>query len=112
LPASVIPTHLEPSIATSSPKPSSFLAKASSSYATSGWRSRTVPLEPSPRVILTLWYKAPEFILSGLSEFSIKKWSFDCFVYELITFSPPFPGDEQVDQILRILAVFGTPSEE
>jgi serine/threonine protein kinase len=72
----------------------------------------TVPLRPYTRGVVTLWYKAPELIIGGLYEFSIDIWSVGCILYEMITYSPLFPGDGQLDQIMRILTVLGTPSEE
>jgi serine/threonine protein kinase len=72
----------------------------------------TVPLRPYTRGVVTLWYKAPELILGGLYEFSIDIWSVGCILYEMITYSPLFAGDGQLDQIMRILTVIGTPSEE
>jgi serine/threonine protein kinase len=72
----------------------------------------TIPLRPYTRGVVTLWYKAPELILGGLYEFSIDMWSVGCILYEMITYSPLFPGDGQLDQIMRILTVLGTPSED
>jgi serine/threonine protein kinase len=70
-----------------------------------------VPMRPYTKGVVTLWYKAPELILGGFYELSIDMWSIGCILYEMITYSPLFPGDGQFDQMMRILAVLGTPSE-
>jgi serine/threonine protein kinase len=64
------------------------------------------------RGVVTLWYRAPEVILGGLYDLSIDIWSIGCILYEMITFSPLFPGDGQLDQIMRIIGILGTPSED
>jgi serine/threonine protein kinase len=71
----------------------------------------TVPMRTYTRGVVTLWYKAPELILDGFYELSIDMWSIGCILYELVTYSPLFPGDGQLDQMMRILAVLGTPAE-
>ena len=72
----------------------------------------TIPMRPYTRGVVTLWYKAPELILGGFYELSIDIWSVGCILYEMITYSPLFPGDGQLDQIMRILKILGTPSED
>ncbi|OHS98245.1 CMGC family protein kinase [Tritrichomonas foetus] len=72
----------------------------------------TIPMRPYTRGVVTLWYKAPELILGGFYELSIDIWSVGCILYEMITYSPLFPGDGQLDQMMRILKVLGTPTEE
>jgi serine/threonine protein kinase len=39
-------------------------------------------------------------------------WNVGCILYEMITHSPVFPGDGQLDQTVETLAVLGTPSED
>lgn len=71
-----------------------------------------VPMRPYTKGVVTLWYKAPELIIGGFYELSIDIWSVGCILYEMITGSPLFPGDGQLNQIMRILNVLGTPSED
>lgn len=72
----------------------------------------TIPMRPYTPYVVTLWYKAPELLLGGFYELSIDIWSIGCILYELITSCPLFPGDGTLDQMMRILKVLGTPSEE
>jgi serine/threonine protein kinase len=72
----------------------------------------TVPMRRYTRGVVTLWYRAPEVILGGVYDLSIDIWGIGCILYEMITFSPLFPGDGQLDQIMRIISVLGTPSED
>lgn len=72
----------------------------------------TVPNRPYTRGVVTLWYKAPELLLGGLYEFSIDLWSIGCILYEMVTSAPLFPGNGQLDQLLKILKVLGTPTED
>lgn len=72
----------------------------------------TIPMRPYTPHVVTLWYKAPELILGGFYELSIDIWSVGCILYELITSYPLFPGDGQLDQMMHILKILGTPTEE
>merc|ERR1711920_3576 len=62
--------------------------------------------------VVTRWYRAPEVVLLA-SEYtkSIDVWSVGCILCELIGRKPIFPGKDHLDQIKKILAVIGTPSE-
>merc|ERR1711920_899783 len=63
--------------------------------------------------VVTRWYRAPEVVLLA-SEYteSIDVWSVGCILCELIGRKPIFTGKDHLDQIKKILAVIGTPSEE
>jgi len=63
--------------------------------------------------VVTRWYRAPEVVLLA-SEYtkSIDVWSVGCILCELIGRKPPFMGNDHLNQIKKILAVIGTPSEE
>lgn len=39
-------------------------------------------------------------------------WSAGCVLVEMINGSPPFMGDSQIDQLIEIIKVLGTPSRE
>lgn len=39
-------------------------------------------------------------------------WSLGCIIYEIVAQKPMFPGDSTSDQINKILAYTGYPSEE
>jgi len=63
--------------------------------------------------VVTRWYRAPEVVLLA-SEYtkSIDVWSVGCILCELIGRKPIFTGKDHLDQIKKILAILGTPSEE
>ncbi|XP_052735062.1 shaggy-related protein kinase eta isoform X2 [Vigna angularis] len=63
--------------------------------------------------ICSLFYRAPELIF-GATEYttSIDIWSAGCVLAELLLGKPLFPGDNAVDQLVEIIKVLGTPSQE
>ncbi|CAM9875577.1 unnamed protein product, partial [Phaeothamnion confervicola] len=62
--------------------------------------------------VQTLWYRAPEVLL-GLRNYSgaVDVWSLACVFAEMAALRPLFPGRCEIDQLYRIFAVTGTPSE-
>lgn len=71
------------------------------------------PLRPYTHLVVTLWYRAPELLL-GCKTYStgIDLWALGCIMAELLQFSPLFPGRCELDQLSKIFAVLGTPTEE
>mmetsp|Transcript_34694 Transcript_34694/g.51794 ORF Transcript_34694/g.51794 Transcript_34694/m.51794 type:complete len:378 (+) Transcript_34694:147-1280(+) len=63
--------------------------------------------------VVTRWYRAPEVVLLA-SEYTkaVDVWSVGCILCELIGRKAIFMGRDHLDQIKRILAVIGSPSEE
>mmetsp|Transcript_66225 Transcript_66225/g.115453 ORF Transcript_66225/g.115453 Transcript_66225/m.115453 type:complete len:387 (+) Transcript_66225:208-1368(+) len=63
--------------------------------------------------VVTRWYRAPEVVLLA-SEYtkSIDVWAVGCILCELIQRKPIFAGKDHLDQIKKIIAVIGSPSEE
>ena len=76
-------------------------------------RSYSIPIRPYTKQVVTLWYRAPEILL-GSPEYStpVDVWAIGCIFWELITKSPLFAGDSELDQIYRIFRILGTPTEE
>lgn len=76
-------------------------------------RAFGIPVRPYTHEVVTLWYRAPE-ILMGAKQYStpIDVWSIGCIFAELATKEPLFPGDSEIDQLYKIFAILGTPSEE
>ncbi|KAF2920461.1 hypothetical protein DAI22_08g210000 [Oryza sativa Japonica Group] len=76
-------------------------------------RSFTVPLKKYTHEILTLWYRAPEVLL-GAAHYStpVDIWSVGCIFAELATNQPLFAGDSEVQQLLHIFKLLGTPNEQ
>ncbi|MQL70938.1 hypothetical protein Taro_003232 [Colocasia esculenta] len=76
-------------------------------------RSFTIPLKKYTHEILTLWYRAPEVLL-GTTHYStpVDMWSVGCIFAELVTTQPLFTGDSELQQLLHIFRLLGTPNEE
>jgi len=75
-------------------------------------RAFGIPLRLYTHEVVTLWYRAPEILL-GQSRYStpVDIWSAGCIFAEMITRTPLFPGDSEIDQIFRIFRVLGTPND-
>ncbi|URD93971.1 hypothetical protein MUK42_00706 [Musa troglodytarum] len=76
-------------------------------------RAFTIPLKKYTHEILTLWYRAPEVLL-GATHYStpVDMWSVGCIFAELVTTQALFPGDSELQQLLHIFSLLGTPNEE
>ncbi|XP_018843062.2 cyclin-dependent kinase B2-1 [Juglans regia] len=76
-------------------------------------RSFTVPIKKYTHEILTLWYRAPEVLL-GSTHYStaVDMWSVGCIFAELVTKQALFQGDSELQQLLHIFKLLGTPNEE
>ncbi|KAM7521349.1 hypothetical protein LguiB_020311 [Lonicera macranthoides] len=76
-------------------------------------RAFTLPIKKYTHEILTLWYRAPEVLL-GATHYStgVDMWSVGCIFAELVTKQPLFPGDSELQQLLHIFRLLGTPNEE
>lgn len=58
-------------------------------------------------------YRAPELIF-GCTQYSpqIDMWSTGCVIIEMINGEPPFIGDSQMDLLVNIIRVLGTPDKQ
>ncbi|KAI3956700.1 hypothetical protein MKW92_015560 [Papaver armeniacum] len=76
-------------------------------------RAFTLPMKKYTHEILTLWYRAPEVLL-GATHYStpVDIWSVGCIFAELVTNQALFPGDSELQQLLHIFRLLGTPNEE
>jgi len=63
--------------------------------------------------VVTRWYRAPEVVLMA-SEYTkkIDVWSVGCILAEMINRRALFMGKDHLDQIKKIVAQLGMPSEE
>lgn len=63
--------------------------------------------------IVTLWYRAPEVIL-GATRYcgAIDVWSLGVVLVELASGRCPFNGKSEVDTLMKIFQVVGSPSED
>jgi serine/threonine protein kinase len=63
--------------------------------------------------IMTLWYRAPEVLLDNLSYSpEIDLWSAGVIIFEMLTGDHMFPGNSEIDMILKIFSLKGTPVSE
>ncbi|KAI5889489.1 kinase-like protein [Schizophyllum commune H4-8] len=81
------------------------------------------PLFAGDKVVVTIWYRAPELLL-GAKHYhkAIDCWAVGCVLAELASLRPIFKGEEakldskknvpfQRDQLIKIFEVIGTPTE-
>ncbi|XP_041350048.1 mitogen-activated protein kinase 14A-like [Gigantopelta aegis] len=60
--------------------------------------------------VATRWYRAPEILLGNTGyNYSVDIWSVGCIMAEMLTGRPLFPGTDQIDQLLKIFSLVGTP---
>ncbi|KAG5451312.1 Dual specificity tyrosine-phosphorylation-regulated kinase 2 [Clonorchis sinensis] len=59
--------------------------------------------------IQSRFYRAPEIILGMEYGPPIDMWSLGCIVAEMITGTPIFPGEDEADQLARIMELIGVP---
>ncbi|KAK0711568.1 kinase-like domain-containing protein [Lasiosphaeris hirsuta] len=65
------------------------------------------------QLVVTLWYRAPELLLGATRYTSaIDLWSVGCIFGELLTRDPLLQGKNEVDELTRIFALCGLPSDE
>ena len=55
---------------------------------------------------MTLWYRAPEILLGGrLYSTPVDVWRIGTIFAEMSRGKPLFPGDSEIDQLVRMLAL-------
>uniref|UniRef100_A0A7N0ULN5 Protein kinase domain-containing protein n=1 Tax=Kalanchoe fedtschenkoi TaxID=63787 RepID=A0A7N0ULN5_KALFE len=76
-------------------------------------RAFNLPMKKYTHEILTLWYRAPEILL-GATHYStaVDMWSVGCIFAELINKQALFQGDSELQQLLHIFRLLGTPNDE
>lgn len=63
--------------------------------------------------MVTLWYRAPDVLLGSRTySTSIDVWSCGCIFAEMISGVPLFRGRDNQDQLLHIMRIIGTPTEQ
>ncbi|EPE33061.1 Protein kinase-like (PK-like) [Glarea lozoyensis ATCC 20868] len=76
-------------------------------------RSFADPYRVMTSNVITRWYRPPE-LLFGAKHYSgaVDIWSVGLVFAELVIRNPYLPGDTEIDQIAKICAGIGTPTEE
>jgi serine/threonine protein kinase len=68
---------------------------------------------PYTDYVSTRWYRAPEVLLRATAYNSpIDLWAVGCIMAELYSFRPLFPGSSEPDEIHKICAIMGTPTQQ
>lgn len=72
----------------------------------------TMPVSKYTHEVVTLWYRAPEILL-GTRYYStgVDIWSVGCILAEMIMGRPVFCGESELEQLLAIFRVLGTPND-
>mmetsp|Transcript_11591 Transcript_11591/g.35426 ORF Transcript_11591/g.35426 Transcript_11591/m.35426 type:complete len:411 (+) Transcript_11591:145-1377(+) len=66
----------------------------------------------SPEVV-TRWYRAPELLFTSRRySFGVDMWAVGCILAELLQGKPYLAGLSDIDQLSKIFAALGTPTEE
>uniref|UniRef100_A0A1I8ARG5 Cyclin-dependent kinase 7 n=1 Tax=Steinernema glaseri TaxID=37863 RepID=A0A1I8ARG5_9BILA len=71
------------------------------------------PNRPLTHQVVTRWYRAPE-LLYGARAYGtgVDMWAIGCIIGELLLRVPIFPGETDIDQLVKIYNILGTPTEE
>ena len=68
---------------------------------------------PFTDYVSTRWYRAPELLLGSTSYNSpIDIFAMGCIIVEMYMRRPLFPGNSEIDQLMKICATLGTPPTE
>lgn len=68
---------------------------------------------PFTEYISTRWYRSPECLLTdGYYNYKMDIWGLGCVFFEMLTLTPLFPGDDELDQVNKINQILGSPSDE
>lgn len=75
-------------------------------------RVYSLPVGKYTHEVVTLWYRAPEILL-GAKQYStgVDIWSIGCILAEMVTGRPIFCGESELEQLLEVFRVLGTPNE-
>jgi len=69
--------------------------------------------QPYTEYISTRWYRAPECLLTdGYYSYKMDMFASGCVWFEVMALFPLFPGQNEMDQLVKIHNVLGTPSSD
>lgn len=78
-----------------------------------GLARRTNSNPPYTEYVTTRWYRAPEvLLLSRTYGSAVDMWGLGVIMAETLNLCPLFRGTDQVDQVGKICAILGDPSDE
>jgi serine/threonine protein kinase len=68
--------------------------------------------ERSGREARRLWYRSPEMLFrKTYYSFDVDIWALGCLVCEMCLGEPLFPGESEIEQLIKIFKFTGTPDE-
>jgi cell cycle related kinase len=71
------------------------------------------PHKPYSHQVATRWYRSPELLYGSQTyDHKVDIWAIGCIFAEMLNHCPLFPGENDIDQLHRVLKILGTPSEE
>uniref|UniRef100_A0AC34QK65 Protein kinase domain-containing protein n=1 Tax=Panagrolaimus sp. JU765 TaxID=591449 RepID=A0AC34QK65_9BILA len=63
--------------------------------------------------VVTRWYRAPELLFGSITyDPKVDIWACGCILVEYLNGSPLFMGFNDIDQLVKVVSVLGTPKEE
>jgi protein kinase len=62
--------------------------------------------------IATRWYRSPELLLNMPYDLSVDVFALGCLIIELYLGFEAFPGKDAIDQLNKIFAILGTPTDD
>ncbi|KAH8608896.1 Protein tyrosine kinase Protein kinase domain [Trypanosoma vivax] len=76
-------------------------------------RVENIPVKKYSHDVASLWYRSPDVVMgSALYSFAVDMWSIGCIFAEVVTGSPLLSGHSDVDQLVRVFQLLGTPTPE
>lgn len=76
-------------------------------------RAFGIPVKNFTHEVVTLWYRAPDILLGSKNyTTSVDVWSVGCIFAEMITKKAIFAGNDECEQLQRIIKLMGMPSQE
>ncbi|KAI0062669.1 Pkinase-domain-containing protein [Artomyces pyxidatus] len=78
-----------------------------------GLARKTTSRPPYTEYVSVRWYRAPEVLLKSRDYSSpVDMWALGVIMAELLNLTPLFPGKSELDQMYKIAAILGSPSDE
>jgi len=70
------------------------------------------PTREMTHQVVTRWYRAPELLFGArIYSTGIDMWAVGCIFSELLRREPLLPGETDLNQLVKIFELFGTPNE-
>ncbi|EKF26057.1 protein kinase, putative [Trypanosoma cruzi marinkellei] len=76
-------------------------------------RVENIPVKKYSHDVVSLWYRSPDVMMgSALYGFAVDMWSVGCIFAEIVTRKPLLKGRTDVEQLIKIFQLLGTPTPE